>query len=85
MQLIQCSKCNSKEVMPRVRIMDRGHFSGDAGNLTAVTYDDPRACVFEGAHKAALFARVCAACGFTELYLDNARELYDAYLKGENS
>jgi hypothetical protein len=32
-----------------------------------------------------LFARVCAACGFTELYLDNARELYDAYLKGENS
>jgi hypothetical protein len=62
--------------------MDRGHYSGDAGNLTAVTYDDPDALIFKGAHKSALFARVCGTCGFTELYLDNARELFEAYRRG---
>jgi ribosomal protein S27AE len=76
---LTCTKCGSSEMMPKVRIMDRGHYGSDSGDLTAVTYDDPDALILKGAHRGPLFARICGTCGFTELYLDNYRELYEAY------
>src|SRR4030095_141567 len=38
-QTLTCPKCSSMKIVPRVRIMDRGHYSTDAGDLTVVFYD----------------------------------------------
>ena len=74
-----CSKCKSEKVVPKARVMDRGHYSGDAGNLALVVYENPDALIFKGSHKGELYARVCGDCGYTEMYLENPQELYEIY------
>ena len=80
-ETLTCPKCNSEKIVPRVRIMDRGHGSGDAGDLTVVFYDNPEALIFRGAHKGALFAQICGECGYTEMFLENPQDFHAAYLK----
>lgn len=63
-----CPKCGSAAVVRGVRVMDRGHGSTDAGDLSLAAYDNPRAWVFKGKVTTPLSACVCAACGYTELY-----------------
>lgn len=79
METSRCVKCQSEKIIPQVRVMDRGHYSGDAGDLSVVSYEDPNALVFKGAKRSAMFARVCGECGYAELYVENPRELYDRY------
>lgn len=64
----ECPKCGSSEVIRDVRVMDRGHGSADAGDLSAVVYANPQAWVFKNKVSVELSASVCGACGFTELY-----------------
>jgi predicted nucleic-acid-binding Zn-ribbon protein len=78
-EAIACAKCKSEKVVPKVRIMDRGHYSGDAGNLTLVIYENPEAFLFKGSHEGTLYAQVCGDCGYTELYLDDPSKIYDIY------
>ena len=70
-------------MIPRIRVMDRGHGSTDAGPLSLVTYKDPNAFVFHGQEKMPVFARVCGECGFVELYVEDAGELYQRYRREE--
>lgn len=81
METLQCTKCKSEKMIPRVRVMDRGHGSGDAGDLSVVTYKTPYAFFFQGAEKMPLYARACGQCGYVELYAENPRELYERYLR----
>lgn len=74
-----CAKCGSDRMVPRVRVMDRGHYSSDSGELSLVIYERPEARVFKKPHKGSLWARVCGSCGFTELYVDDPRDLYALY------
>lgn len=48
-------------------------------DLTLVIYENPDALIFKGSHEGTLYARVCGECGYTELFLDNPRELYEIY------
>ena len=63
-----CPKCGSSEVVSDLRVMDRGHGSADAGDLSAVVYGNPEAWVFKNKVRVQLSACVCGACGYTELY-----------------
>ena len=71
--------------MPRVRVSDRGHDAFESGELTAVVCEDPEAVVFKKAHKSDMFARVCAACGYAEMYVETPRYLYAAYMRAQRS
>jgi len=84
-ETLTCAKCNSEKIVPRVRIMDRGHYGSDTGkDLTVVFYEDPDAFIFKGAHTGSLFARVCGECGYTEMFLTNPEDLYSVYKDGED-
>lgn len=74
-----CSKCQSDKVIPQICIMDRGHYSTDAGDLTLVLYEDPEAMFFKGKHDGLMYARACGNCGYVELFLKNPQELYRIY------
>jgi predicted nucleic-acid-binding Zn-ribbon protein len=65
---MKCLKCGSETVIDNARVMDRGDANSDAGPLTLVLYEDPKAWFFPGQHKFPLNAHVCCSCGFTELY-----------------
>lgn len=64
--------------------MDRGHYSGDAGDLNLVVYANPDAMIFKGGLNSSLYARVCGDCGYTELFVENPAELYDVYLESQS-
>ncbi len=79
-----CPKCQSTDVIPDVKVLDRVEAADfSATSLTAVVYDNPEAMFFKGKHPATLRAYVCGACGFTEFYVDEPQELLAAHRRRE--
>jgi len=70
-------------MIPRVRVMDRGHGSGDAGDLSVVHYEDPDALIFKGKQSFSMYARVCGECGHVEFFVENPAKLYKRYREGK--
>jgi predicted nucleic-acid-binding Zn-ribbon protein len=63
-----CSKCGSTALhanFPVVASID----NLSSVPVSIVTYDKPEARVFKAPHSHRLLARVCTACGLTELYV----------------
>jgi predicted nucleic-acid-binding Zn-ribbon protein len=77
-----CAKCGSTKIVPRVRVIDRGHMGTDSGNVQVGAARRPHN-LFKLQEKADVFGRVCGDCGFTELYVEEAAAIYEAYLQGK--
>ncbi|MEK6283670.1 MAG: hypothetical protein AABN95_25225 [Acidobacteriota bacterium] len=73
-----CSKCQSNKVIPNVHIRDYGDYMSN-NQLSVEIYEAPDAMIFKGTHEGGLNAWICGECGYTELYVENPRELYSAY------
>jgi predicted nucleic-acid-binding Zn-ribbon protein len=82
-----CPKCGCTVVIQGVRVLDHGH--GNRTHDLSVAVDaKPDAWVFKGRVTGELWACVCGACGFTELYATNLNELVKAAAQaqpGENA
>jgi ribosomal protein S27AE len=79
-----CPRCSSGEVIPRVRVAERGD-DNLRYDLQVEVQRRPNAVLFKRPERADLTARVCGACGYTELYVDAPRALYTAYLQADSS
>jgi len=74
-----CAKCGSTEVIPDARVLY------DSDRDVKIRVDaDPEALIFTERVRSNLHARVCSQCGYTEFYVREAANLYDAYLKSKN-
>lgn len=74
-----CPKCGSRDIIPNVAVIDRGHGDG-YHDLHVEIVERPQALIFSGAHAASeLRAWICGACGFSELYAARPRELLEIY------
>jgi len=73
-----CPRCGSQDVIPDVRIVDRGdgNFKRD---LQVEVYESPGALLFKGTHAGVLRASICGRCGHAELSVTNPGELLAAY------
>jgi hypothetical protein len=80
---LTCAKCGSAKVVPRARVIDRGDYSADIGNVQVGVSRKPFALIFKGHEKIDMFARVCGECGFTELFVDEPEAIYDAYAESQ--
>ncbi len=79
----KCAKCESTRIMNDVRVV--GNLSESLG---IQVQKKPRAKVFKGTVGVNLKARVCATCGYTELYavdLENLNQVHNRALAGELS
>jgi hypothetical protein len=81
---VTCTRCGSNEVIPRVRVVDRGDSNGRY-DLQLEVYRRPNARVFKRAEYSNVFAQLCGACGHIELYADMPRALYATYLQADAS
>lgn len=72
-----CVKCGSRKVIPDADLLDQGQYSD--GSLKAKYDRNPSAIFRKGRSVSRLTARVCAGCGYVELYADNPEALYEAY------
>lgn len=77
-----CRRCGSDEVMPRVRVAERGD-DNMRYDLQVEVQRRPNAMIFKRPQRADLTARVCGACGYAELYVDAPGALYTAYLQAD--
>ena len=75
-----CAKCGSGKMMLEIPLKDQGQYSD--GQLKAqVGFLHPEAAIFRGRTYAKLRANICGECGFTELFAENPRLLYEAYAR----
>lgn len=75
-----CIKCQSKNIIPGVRVVDEIDTEGvGSGELSVLVDENPSAWFFQGEHRGVLSARICGECGYTELYVSNPKELLAAY------
>src|ERR671911_123678 len=72
----QCPQCSSQDIMSNVRIKDRNADAFGNEELGVVVDLRPHALVFKERIETPLRAWICGACGYTELYVDNPRELW---------
>ena len=80
---LRCARCSSDEMIPRVRVAERGD-DNMRYDLQVEVQRRPNAMFFKRAERADLTARVCCACGYTELYVDAPGALYAAYLQADS-
>ena len=73
----ECPNCGSSEVIPSVRVIDRSDSGVQA--LSILIAEKPQAAVFRGWRKFALSARVCGACGYTELYVSDPHGMRESH------
>lgn len=62
----ECPKCGSQEVLPDVRIIDRGYPVD--GELRVEAQARPMALILKGKTKSTLRAWLCGSCGYVEFY-----------------
>lgn len=79
-----CTRCGSAEVIPRLRVIERGD-SNTRYDLQVEVQRRPNAVLFKRPERSAVSAQVCGACGHTEFYVDAPRALYAAYLQADAS
>jgi predicted nucleic-acid-binding Zn-ribbon protein len=77
-----CPKCQGTIIIQGVRILDRQH-GPTVGDLSLAVEGNPQAWIFKEQVQGKLWACVCAACGFVELYATNLDELLKAAVKGQ--
>ncbi|HLY73084.1 MAG TPA: hypothetical protein VKU80_03110 [Planctomycetota bacterium] len=77
-----CSKCGSNVLIHHARIIDHGAHNWEQ-DLSVKVYTAPFGLLFRGGVSGPLEATVCGACGFTELYVLNPRELVKAVEESE--
>ncbi|HEX5501494.1 MAG TPA: hypothetical protein VFW96_02655 [Thermomicrobiales bacterium] len=76
----RCPRCGSDRVIPDARLSDEETLTGSPSRRHEICVDgDPHALVAKRTAYAQLRARVCAARGHVDLYVDTAYQLYEAY------
>ena len=76
---MKCARCDSTQVIPSARVIDRD-YDGTTVSLLIGVARKPDALLFKGEELAEVRARVCADCGHVELFTRGGRSLYRAYL-----
>ena len=71
----KCSKCGSARVVDDVEV--RVNVLSSEKEVLAIVYGDPKAMFWKERSIHPMRARICGACGLTELYAERPEKLYD--------
>ena len=83
-QSAPCVKCGSLDIIPGVRVMDRGDYDLER-DLRLRVDGDRNALLFTGTERCTLEARVCGACGNAEFYATDPATLFEAWRRSRNA
>ena len=72
----RCAKCGSERIVANVGVFDQGQYSD--GTLKVVFEQKPEAWFFKRPVLSALRATICGVCGYTEMFVENPQEIYEA-------
>ena len=74
-----CPKCGSDRIVPTARLIDEGQSARKRAEVGVEV--NPHALVFKNETRTPLQARVCGACGYTELFAAHPEALWKAYVE----
>lgn len=74
-----CIKCNSRKMIRSLRIIEYGYYNKHPNELSARIDQQPSAWIFKETYNTPLQAWICGDCDYTEFYVENPPELYQAY------
>lgn len=81
---LKCAKCSSVRMIPNVFVVDESPVMSEGiprdNPLRVRIEGNPAAWIRKDRLYGALTARICGDCGYAELYVANAAELYAKYL-----
>lgn len=73
-----CPKCNSNDIITGARVFTNTT-SAFNDNLQVEVCKNPNAFIFKGYSYRELTASICGQCGYTEMYVNNPKKLFDDY------
>ncbi len=76
-----CMKCGSSDRLPDLAVVSSMDNVASVP-VSILAFNNPDAWVFKGSVSQKLVARVCGACGFAELYVENPGVFRAAIKKG---
>jgi hypothetical protein len=82
--MVTCKQCGSDKIIPDVPLLD---YYGEAGRLAdqakVKVHGAPQAWVFKDPSEGRVSLLVCGECGYAELRVSNARELWEKYQRAQ--
>ncbi len=75
--MTSCPRCGSPRIVRNAHLLDRAHLPS-LQDLGVAVHREPGAVFFKDAVSTPLRARVCGACGYTELYAEDPGALLAA-------
>jgi hypothetical protein len=79
-----CRQCGSQKIIPKVSLRD--HYGDNGLWSTAATVEvqgAPNAWIFKDTAAGQVTLSVCGECGYAELHVGNARELWEKYQQAQ--
>lgn len=80
---MKCVVCGSERIIPGATIFDQGQYSDTKLKIGIAM--KPDAMLFKELFFTNLRASICGDCGHVELSVEQPRELYGAYLAGQQA
>jgi len=80
----KCIKCGSDKIIADIRVVDHGYYD-TKHDLAVEIQKNPGAKIIKRYLKGPLHAWICGDCGYTELYADNAAELWEKHIAEQQS
>lgn len=78
-----CPECGSTDILPDLRIADRGHNNLASYNLSIAIFEQPATMLgvslWQSESMVPLRAWICAACGYTALFATEPNKLLQVY------
>ncbi len=76
----ECKQCGSHKIVPDVPLLD---FFGETGGLSSsakvYVHGEPQAWIFKDSAEGRVSLSICGDCGYAELRVSNAHELWEKY------
>jgi hypothetical protein len=78
--MVKCKQCGSDKIVPNVPLLDHyGRVGGLSEQATVEVQGAPQAWVFKDPSEGRVSLSICGECGYAELRVSNARELWEKY------
>lgn len=76
---VKCTYCGSDKIIPGARLEDDRNSGYAARGHAIYIASKPNALFFQGIVSSPVRAFICRECGYTALFANNPKELYQAY------
>jgi len=82
--MVSCKQCGSQKIIPKVGLFDHyGDYGMRSATATVEVQGAPNAWIFKDTAAGHVTLSVCGECGYAEVHVGNAHELWEKYQQAQ--